>query len=508
MFRHRTPAVAAAALASLLLAGPASAADTVSQTFDQAGAHPFKVPAGITSVHVHAIGEQGGAGKRTDGTTIAGGWGGDVSGGIAVKPSRTYWVEVGVGGSLGGPGPYRGGNGGGASTFRACEPGADRCDGFPDTDRSRLIVAAGGGGTAGGNPNNYGRGGDAGHSGGQGEADQYSHDRSIGGNPGTETGTGIGGYGLFSAGSGGAFGFGGGGGSSSGTQGGGAYAGGGGGGGGWFGGGGGGTSAYQIPVGGGGGGGGSNHVNPNVGEPVITTATIAAPKVELSWWDNVAPKLTVDAPAEDTAELTLHGTAGLEMGDRSTVDIDVFAVNPNTLVRQLTVKRDASGAWSARLTGLAPGAYTAYVRQDDWAQNFGSRTVDFRVAAPTPAPTPQSAPATQPAIQTTTTPAPTSTPQLKPAIAAPAIRIVTKRAHLARHVLSVRLMCTGPAGQRCHGRLTLTAKAGRRTIALGSAPYSITAGKAKTVRIRTRAGKLPRRVTVKTATTHRTITIR
>lgn len=72
----------------------------------------------------------------------------------------------------------------------------------------------------------------------------------------------------------------------------------------------------------------------------------------------------------------------------------------------------------------------------------------------------------------------------------------------------MRLTCTGPLGQRCRGRLTLTAKAGKRTITLGSARYTVLAGHAKTVRIRIRVAKLPRRVTVKTASAHRTITVR
>ena len=106
-----------------------------------------------------------------------------------------------------------------------------------------------------------------------------------------------------------------------------------------------------------------------------------------------------------------------------------------------------------------------------------------------------------------------------PSVVAPAaIRIATTRARIVRGTLSVRIKCTGLAGQRCSGRMMLTAKAGKRTVTLGSAPYTLTAGRASTVRvpIRPRALRrpLPRSVTVragtptKPASAVRTITLR
>ena len=82
-------AAASAIIASLTLAGTASAADNVSLKFDQRGEHEFVVPAGVTSLQVRAIGEQGGSGKRQDRTMLAGGYGGDVSGRVFVTPGRS-----------------------------------------------------------------------------------------------------------------------------------------------------------------------------------------------------------------------------------------------------------------------------------------------------------------------------------------------------------------------------------------------------------------------------------
>ena len=46
--------------AGLASAGPALAVSPVTVTFTGAGEHPFTVPAGVTSIHVVAIGAQGG----------------------------------------------------------------------------------------------------------------------------------------------------------------------------------------------------------------------------------------------------------------------------------------------------------------------------------------------------------------------------------------------------------------------------------------------------------------
>jgi Glycine rich protein len=126
-----------------------------------AGSNPFTVPAGVSSVHVVAVGGTGGLG---------GGHGAVVSGDLAVSTGTTLFAVVGAngggqtpggaGGGAGGPGggpvcvgnPFPppplicfgsgddGGPGGGASDFRTSQ----------DSLSSRLLIAGGGGGAGGG----------------------------------------------------------------------------------------------------------------------------------------------------------------------------------------------------------------------------------------------------------------------------------------------------------------------------------------------------------------------
>jgi hypothetical protein len=392
--RYRATAAAAALLGSLALAGTASAG-TVTQTFDQHGEYPFVVPDGISAVQVHAIGQQGGAGLRSDHSLVAGGWGGDVSGTVAVVSGDTYWVQVAWGASPVGFGAYPGGPGGGASSFSVCSLAESECKAYGISYRSRLIVAGGGGGAAGGHPNKFGRGGNAGAPGTASErAPRGPLPATAGGAPGTETATGAGGKGLFATGTGGGPTVGGfpGGGEN-------AYAGGGGGGAGWFGGGGGGASGYDIPIGGGGGGGGSNHADRGVRAAVIKTATTSEAKVELTWSDDVAPALSID-DLTVSAQPMLSGTAGTAIGDRSIVDVDVYAGSSATdaePVQQHTVKKDGD-RWSVQLSRLAPGTYTAVATQRDWANNAGSQARTFHVDGPTrtPSPAPQPTPGATP----------------------------------------------------------------------------------------------------------------
>lgn len=510
MFRRSTTAATTALLAGLALSalpGAASAADYVSVKFDERGEHQFVVPDHVRSLKVNAVGERGGLAARGDGSLMAGGYGGDVTGWVTVKPLRRYWIEVDAGGSRGGGGRWPGGTGGGASVFRVCQRTAPFCDNFGSAQQSSLIVAGGGGGAAGGNPNNLGKGGNADAPGGASE--RVDGKATTGGNPGTQTAGGMPGLGLASGGGWGEAEKGGAGGGSTG------YAGGGGGGGGYYGGGGGGASAFELPISGGGGGGGSNHIAGSVQAPVVKTATTADPSVTVTWLDEVKPVPFIGTPAtNDTVapETVIRGKAGMEMGDSEQVDIAIYAGSKAPgmeLVQTLTATRNTNGDWTARPSKLAPGTYTALVTQRDWANNFGASTVTFRVqaerATPTPTPTPQPpaqaakenpAPPVQPA-QTAVRPLP------PPALATAAIRIDTRRARITRGTLNVRLKCTGPAGQRCSGRLTLTAKSGKRTITLGSARYTVTAGRTSTVRVRIRPAALrqrsPRHVTVNAA---------
>jgi hypothetical protein len=232
-----------------LLAGAGSAlAET--KTFGFTGAEQkFPVPAGVTSVHVVAVGSEGGKTAFSP----SGGAGAIVSGDLTVTPEQVLYVEVGgVTFNGGGSAGFRGGDGGGASDVRT----ESRTE--ANTLKSRLLVAAGGGG---GGYSGCTPGGGAG-----GNAEERGHDASCGegpfgggGGPGTSTKPGAGGEGI-EGGEGGGEGALGAGGNGSGF-------GGGGGGGGLYGGGGGGGGFA-----GGGGGGGSNRVPPGGTAKVASTA--------------------------------------------------------------------------------------------------------------------------------------------------------------------------------------------------------------------------------------------
>ncbi len=250
-------------------------------------------------------------------------------------------------------------------------------------------------------------------------------------------------------------------------------------------------------------GAGANRVSAVVETPVVKTATVADPSVTLTWFDDVAPTPYIALAADATVGThpILSGQAGTALGDRDEVGIEI-STTAGTTVQKLFVARDAKGGWSAPLDELAPGAYVATVSQTDWAHNAVRSSVTFSVEAPGVAPQPT------PTIETPATPA-TQAPaiQPKPSVAAPTtIRIETRHARLVRGTLSVRLKCSGPAGRNCSGRLTLTAKAGKRTVTFASAPYRVTTGRTSTVRLHARR-PLPRRVTIAAGKVMRTITV-
>jgi hypothetical protein len=320
-----------ASIAALLIAyygaSPARAADgcpttagTHTCTFSSTGAEQtFVVPDGVSTIHVVAIGAPGAVGAMGD----SAGRGAEVSGDLTVEPGDTLYVEVGgaptggsfpdcglgtycIGGFNGGGSSYFGGGGGGASDVRT-EP---RTVPLAITD-SRLIVAAGGGGSgqaAPCNPPNTslgGAGGDAGSDGSNGEA----CGSFAGGTGGKAGGQSAGGAGGSPGGQNGSLGQGGDRGGDTG----------GGGGGGLYGGGGGG----ERVVGGGleigaaaGGGGGSNLV------PTGGTATIASggPSITISYTDPTAdttppnitppPNIIVEATGPDGATVGIGTNQG------------------------------------------------------------------------------------------------------------------------------------------------------------------------------------------------------
>jgi hypothetical protein len=129
---------------ALLLSSASALAET--KTFSSTGKEQeFKVPAGVTSIHVVAIGSAGG----TNAKSAAGGLGAIVSGDLTVKPEDVLYVEVGGIPFNGGGSSEGGGSGGGASDVRTVSIGVAPSPGNKASLESRLLVAAGGGGGGG-----------------------------------------------------------------------------------------------------------------------------------------------------------------------------------------------------------------------------------------------------------------------------------------------------------------------------------------------------------------------
>ncbi len=262
--------VAAVGAAAFTVAAPAEAAlstgctqtagtGNVSCSFTATGEHPIVVPPGVTSVHVTAVGAQGGA------AVGPGGVGASVVADLAVTAGTTIYAEVNVGG---GPGGASGiGVGGGASDLRTCST-SSTCGALGTVADPRLVVAGGGGGQGlaggGGSGGAGGAGGstacNAGGDGGNGQAGTF---RGGGGGGGTCVSGGAAGLGAGAA--NGVAGAAGGGGTGSA-----AGQGAGGGGGGYFGGGGGGGDG--IPGNAGGGGGGSSFAAATAANVVMSAA--------------------------------------------------------------------------------------------------------------------------------------------------------------------------------------------------------------------------------------------
>jgi glycine rich protein len=277
-----------------LLWSPAAQADTATYVFtgtEQA----FIVPAGVTTVHVVAVGAQGGTGFANP---FGGAFGAESSADVPVTPGQLLYVEVGgMGGSpstatagaagfngggaggTGGTGGSGGGGGGGASDVRTVARFA------VGTLNSRLVIAAGGGGSGGGSlGQNAGGGGLTGGPGGSGG----SGSSGSGGTGGGGATTGLGGSPNGQPGLGGP------GGNATGT----ATGGGGGGGAGLFG-GGGGIGGTGNGSAGGSGGGGSSGVAASISNFSIGPADIGTPSVTFTW---AAQEATTPAPLGPTGQ--------------------------------------------------------------------------------------------------------------------------------------------------------------------------------------------------------------
>ena len=146
--------------------GFSASAFAESVTFKSTGKEQeFKVPAEVTTVHVVAIGGEGGIGYSFNGRGGAGGLGAVVSGDLGVKAGESLYVEVGGNGGPGkeapgvaprafnGGGPSESGDGGGgASDVREVSIGAEPSPGNEASLKSRLLVAAAAAAAAKGGP--------------------------------------------------------------------------------------------------------------------------------------------------------------------------------------------------------------------------------------------------------------------------------------------------------------------------------------------------------------------
>jgi hypothetical protein len=320
LHRRSARAVALFTLTSLLCVLGAAPATASPQTFSFTGdEQTYTVPAGVHSLHLVALGAEGGNGSDSATGSIHGGvsgLGARVEADLAVLPGQTLFIEVGgegfdgselvrlgEGGFNGGGNSnngslaamqftsFPGGGGGGATDIRTCSRHATSCTGVKTSLESRLLVAGGGGGggALGGTGGYAGEGGLGGFGGVCGGG--ISGEGGLGG---TQTGGGAGGVGA-PTGTAGARGLGG---SSTPNMlnpkp-------GGGGGGGYFGGGSGGSGCV-----GGGGGGGSSFAAASAGNVSVEDAPNGAGELTITPGPAaVEPKPKKGAPTRSSADFS------------------------------------------------------------------------------------------------------------------------------------------------------------------------------------------------------------
>lgn len=285
-----TAAICAGALwLALSSASGATSSATVTKVFNSTGSEQtFKVPDGVTSINVIAIGGKGGDGGASGG---AGGIGARVSANLSVTPGQVLFVNVGGNGSLvvagfnnggglggnnGTGGQQPGGGGGGATDIRTNSRAL-----VGNTLVTRLVTAGGGGGGGGRSGDLISIGGAAGFAGSSSIVPAGS---GTGGSQGQGAAGGTGGQGATptAGGGNGQFGQGGGGGASAA----GVLGGGGGGGGGGIFGGGGGVNGSGGDSAGGGAGAGSSGFGDTAKNTSISPDTTGVPQLRITYDSN------------------------------------------------------------------------------------------------------------------------------------------------------------------------------------------------------------------------------
>jgi hypothetical protein len=451
----------------------------------------FSAPAGVTTVHVDAI---GGAGGGQSISSAKGGKAAEVTGDVTLPPQGTLYVEVGGAGSPGGGSPSSqsggtsgaggfngggnggaggqagGGGGGGASDVRTCSRTDATCLLTGDATDPRLLVASG----SGGSDVNY-FGGNA--SGGDGNP---ATDPSCSGTDCTDKGhgatTGGGGAGGFAAGGGGA-GQGGNGANARGFS----PNSGGGGGGGWFGGGGGGALSNDlnnhVNVGSASGGGGSDLI-PTAGSAVLLTTPHAAQVViTYTLVDVTGPTITIATPADGAT----YNAGQVVNADYSCTDDGLGASGVKTC--------DGPVPSGSAIDTTALGDHAFTVTAADNAGNTSTKTVHYTVADSTPPPQPADTqpsgtqpPADQPPVT------PPVTPE-SPAPPVPASMVVSHRTVKAKNGrVLIKLKCVGVSGQVCNGNVRLRPTALRSRLGAASSDgrsttFGIAAGKSRAVSV-------------------------